>query len=56
MVLVASLLTLVNPRLGVAVWVITPFLGITMRRKQAKSVLRQDTGVNGEKNDFSEFS
>jgi uncharacterized membrane protein len=28
---IASLLTLVDPRLGVAVWVIMPFLGITTR-------------------------
>ncbi len=28
----ASLLTLVDPRLGVAVWIIMPFLGLTTRR------------------------
>lgn len=28
---IASLLTLVDPRLGVAVWVIMPFIGITIR-------------------------
>ncbi len=35
MALAASLLALVNPRLGVAVWIIMPFLGITISHNKA---------------------
>lgn len=45
---IASLLTLVDPRLGVAVWVIMPFLGVTIGgRKQAKRASRQEAGGSG---------